>query len=124
MAGQTRRNRGARAHLSGAAAEDSVVRHYARSGRTVAARRWRGEGGEIDLVARDGDGLIFVEVKRARNLADAARRLTEAQMARIVGAASEYLGGMPLGQLTPVRFDLALVDGNGRVEVIENAFGA
>ncbi|MEE4119568.1 MAG: YraN family protein [Paracoccaceae bacterium] len=119
-----KRRRGERAHLGGAAAEDSVARHYARCGREVTERRWRGTSGEIDLVTRDGDGLIFVEVKRARTLSEAACRLTERQIARIVSAASEYLGRMPLGQLTPVRFDLALVDGAGRVEVVENAFGA
>lgn len=119
-----RHRRGERAHLGGAAAEDSVARHYARRGREITERRWRGTAGEIDLVTRDGDGLIFVEVKRARTLSEAACRLTERQVARIVSAASEYLGRMPLGQLTPVRFDLALVDGAGYVEVVENAFGA
>jgi len=123
-AGESRRRRGARAHHSGAAAEESVARHYARAGREVAARRWRGEGGEIDLVTRDGEGLIFVEIKRARSFSEAACRLTARQIARIIAAGTEYLGSMPLGQGTPVRFDLALVDGAGRVEVIENAFGA
>jgi len=124
MAHGSTRRRGARAHLSGKAAEDSVARHYARSGCEVAERRWRGEGGEIDLVTRDGDGVIFVEVKRARTLSEAACRLSSRQIERIVDAAAEYLGRLPAGQLTPARFDLALVDGAGRVEVVENAFGA
>ena len=37
---------------------------------------------------------------------------------------SEFIGGEPAGQLTPVRFDLALVDGAGRIEILENAFAA
>lgn len=123
-ASTSRRRRGARAHHSGAAAEECVARHYAGAGCPVADRRWRGEGGEIDLVTRDGDSLVFVEVKRARTLSEAACRLTAGQIERVVAAASEYLGRMPMGQLTPVRFDLALVDGSGRVEVVENAFGA
>jgi putative endonuclease len=45
-------------------------------------------------------------------------------MARICTAASEYLAQEPLGQLTPVRFDVALVDGAGRIEILENAFAA
>ncbi len=124
MAHGSSRRRGARAHRSGGAAEDSVARHYARSGHEVAERRWRGQGGEIDLVTHDGDGVIFVEVKRARTLSQAACRLSAPQIARIVDAAAEYLGNLPAGQLTPARFDLALVDGAGRVEVVENAFGA
>lgn len=116
--------RGKRADLSGRAAEASVERHYARSGCPVADRRWRGESGEIDLVTQEGDGLVFVEVKKARSFAEAAERLSCRQIERIVGAASEYLAKMPLGQLTPVRFDLAVVDGAGRVQVLENAFSA
>lgn len=119
-----RRAKGQRADLSGRAAEASVERHYERSGHRVAVRRWRGASGEVDLVTRDGDGLVFVEVKKARSFAEAAERLSRRQIERIVGAASEYLASMPLGQLTPVRFDLALVDGAGRVEVLENAFSA
>ncbi len=120
----TLRNRGAVAYRSGTAAEESVARHYHEAGCPVAARRWRGSAGEIDLVTEDGEGLVFVEVKRARTIAEAAERVTRRQIHRIVGAAAEYLARMPLGQATPVRFDVALVDGHGRVEVLENAFGA
>ncbi len=44
-------------------------------------------------------------------------------MRRICASAEEYLGTQPRGQLTDVRFDVALVDGQGVVRVIENAFG-
>jgi putative endonuclease len=43
-------------------------------------------------------------------------------MDRIYGAGSEFLATQPGGQLTDVRFDLALVDEMGRIKVIENAF--
>ena len=43
-------------------------------------------------------------------------------MDRLVGAASEFIAAEPNGQLTDMRFDLAMVDGQGRVEIIENAF--
>ncbi|HGG05066.1 MAG TPA: hypothetical protein ENK28_06370 [Aliiroseovarius sp.] len=114
---------GYRNTLSGQAAEDSVARRYQARGKPIAARRWRGSRGEIDLVAQDGDGFVFIEVKKARDFARAATRLTRAQMRRIYGAASEYLAGAPKGQLTPVRFDVALVNSAGQIEVIENAFG-
>ncbi|MDR0810278.1 MAG: YraN family protein [Gemmobacter sp.] len=119
-----RRERGAAAWHRGAAAEVCVERVYERDGCAIAARRWRGRGGEIDLVARDGAGVIFIEVKAGRTHAAAAARLGERQMARIFAAAAEYLAGEPLGQLTPARFDVALVDGQGRVEILENAFAA
>ncbi|GGD44972.1 YraN family protein [Sinisalibacter lacisalsi] len=109
-------------YLAGMAAEDAVAADYARRGHAVAARRWRGSRGELDLVLRDGAGLIVVEVKKARDFARAADRLTRAQMSRIAGAVSEFVAAEPRGQLTDVRFDLALVDAAGRVQILENVW--
>jgi len=117
---ETRRARGRANYLSGLAAEDSVERRYTAEGGSVAARRWRGSRGEIDLVIRRGDELIFVEVKKARDFATAAERLGPAQLARICGAAEEFAGGEPLGSLTPMRVDLALVNERGETDIIEN----
>ena len=117
-----RQMRGAVSHHAGRCAEAAVARHYETSGRAIAAERWRCPYGEIDLIARDGDEVIFVEVKQSRSHAEAALHLTAQQIGRIVSAASVFLGGEPLGQLTPVRFDLATVDGTGRIEVLEGAF--
>ncbi|MCB1348778.1 MAG: YraN family protein [Maritimibacter sp.] len=117
---QQRTTRGKMSWLAGMAAEDAVVADYARRGHSVAARRWRGSRGEIDIVARDGDGLIVVEVKQARDFARAMGHLSQAQLGRIYGAASEFAAGEPRGQATDIRFDVALVDGQGRVEIHEN----
>jgi putative endonuclease len=114
---------GALAYRSGLAAEDQVARRYQDAGRPIAARRWRGRGGEIDLIARDGAQVIFIEVKRADSHALAAERLGARQMQRIWDTASEFLAGEPSGQDTEVRFDVALVDGRGRIEIVENALG-
>lgn len=115
---------GARSYHAGLAAEDQVAQLYDRSGRAVCARRWRGSAGEIDLIARDGAELIFIEVKQSKTHAMAAEHLTLRQMARIYNAASEFLAGEPGGQMTEVRFDVALVDAVGRIEVLENAYAA
>ena len=111
-------------HRAGLAAEAAVARLYERSGRGIAATRWRGTGGEIDLIARDGDGVIFIEVKQSATHALAAEHLTPRQMARIYASASEFLAGEPHGQGTESRFDVALVDAVGRIEILENAFAA
>ena len=115
---------GARSYHAGFAAEEQVAQLYDRSGRAVCARRWRGSAGEIDLIARDGAEVIFIEVKQSKTHALAAEHLTARQMARIYGAASEFLAGEPAGQMTEVRFDVALVDAVGRIEVLENAYAA
>ena len=111
-------------YLSGAAAEGAVERHYERAGRAIAARRWRGRWGEIDLIARDGETVVFIEVKKAATHARAAERLGPRQVRRIWAAATEFLDGEPRGGLTDVRFDVALVDSLGRVEIRENAYAA
>lgn len=121
---KARTAQGKEAYLAGLAAEAAVARLYTRSGRAIAAQRWRGSAGEIDLIARDGDCVIFVEVKQSASHAEAAGHLTSRQMARIYASASEFLAGEPAGQLTEARFDVALVDGQGRIELLENAFCA
>ena len=116
----TAHQRGKTAFHAGAAAEDSVARRYERAGMPVLAQRWRGSSGEIDLIVRNGDGVVFVEVKKSRSHAQAVQRLTQQQMTRIYGAGSEFLATQPGGQLTDVRFDVASVDEYGQIDVIEN----
>lgn len=118
-----RKRKGQLGYLAGAAAEDIVARAYDDRGCTTAARRWRGQGGEIDLIVRDGAQVIFVEVKKSASFAQAATRLTRRQMDRICMAACEFVGNEPRGMLTEMRFDLAMVDGRGDVQIIPNAFG-
>lgn len=115
--------RGLSAQASGAAAERLVEDRYAALGCAVLARRWRGPSGEIDLILRDGACVIFVEVKKSATVDMAAERLGRRQMDRICNAALEFCEALPTGSLTEMRFDAALVDATGKVEIVENAFG-
>jgi putative endonuclease len=119
---RARSARGLANHCAGHAAEGIVARVYEARGIPIGIRNWRGSGGEIDLIGRDGDQVIVVEVKSSKTHDLAASHVTPAQVARIFRTVDEFLGGEPKGLLTDVRIDLALVDGCGRVEVIENAF--
>lgn len=119
-----RQTNGESGYHAGLAAEHAIARDYERRGYPIARRRWRGQGGEIDLIARDGDGIVFIEVKKSRSFDRALQRLSTRQQARLYSAAEEYLGTQPAGALTDVRFDVALVDGRGAIRVIENAFAA
>ncbi|MEM0949258.1 MAG: YraN family protein [Pseudomonadota bacterium] len=115
---------GLTAYRSGLAAEDAVWRHYARRGYALAARRWRSKAGEIDLITRKDGMVIFTEVKHARDFATAAARLGPRQLGRIVRSAEAYLADEPRALDTVARIDVALVDGSGRIEIIENATAA
>ncbi len=114
---------GAVAYFSGRAAEDQVAALYERRGAVILKNRWRGQGGEIDLILREADDVVFVEVKKARSLQGAAERLSTRQMQRIQMTASEYLAALPDGLLSSVRFDVAAVDATGRIEIHKNAIG-
>lgn len=115
--------RGRVAHSAGCLAEGSVARAYVDRGYALVAERWRGKGGEIDLILSKDDEYIFVEVKKSGRHAWAAERINARQIARICTAAQEFCGQLSTGLLTAMRFDGALVDQFGRVEIIENAFG-
>ena len=119
---RSRSRRGLANNLAGHAAEASVARHYEGRGIAICARNWRGSAGEVDLIGRQGDEMIFVEVKKSRSHDLAASHVTAAQVARIFATVDEFLAGEPKGLLTDVRIDLALVDGLGRIDDIENAF--
>jgi putative endonuclease len=110
-------------HLAGTAAEAAVERDYARRGYPAVARRWRGHAGEIDLVLQDGAGIVFVEVKKSRSFERAVEGLSQRQIGRLQLAAEEFLGTLPRGSLTEARFDVALVNSVGEIQVIENALG-
>ena len=110
---------GAVSYASGLAAEDQVARHYERSGHRIDRRRWRGRAGEIDLICR---ARTADRRRPRRSHARAAERVSPRQIRRLMTAAAEFLGGEPLGARTDARFDVALVDGTGRIDILTNAF--
>lgn len=112
--------RGSVNHLAGLAGETAAERHYLSIGFRLAERRWRGGAGEIDLILFNDDLHVFVEVKTAATFDKAAERLTEAQLTRVSRAAEEYMGSADHLGTGHFRIDAALVDGRGRVSLIEN----
>ncbi|PTX54446.1 putative endonuclease [Litoreibacter ponti] len=114
-------SRGAVNYHAGLEAERSVARRYLRAGYTFAAHRFRAGRGEIDLIMRRGAEVIFIEVKKSVSHAQAASALGPRQIARIFETATRFVSGEPKGQDTDMRFDVALVDAHGEIEVLENA---
>lgn len=114
---------GTLAYLSGHSAEAQVAADYVRRGHSLAAQRWRGKAGEVDLIFNSGCEVVFVEVKKAGSFSNAAHRISPRQQQRICLAAEEYLGTQPKGLLTPMRVDAAFVNSFGEVQIVENAIG-
>lgn len=113
---------GLRSYLSGKAAEEAVLGRYVAAGHRLLNRRYRGAGGELDLVFDENGVVVFVEVKSGRSVEAAVARLGVQQMRRIRAGAADYIGHCPAGQRTAMRIDVAAVDAAGRVQVIANAF--
>jgi putative endonuclease len=80
-------------------------------GYRILARRHRSRVGEIDIIARRGRTLAFVEVKARQSLGEALESLTARQRARIRNAAALYLAARPHLADLDARFDVMLVAG-------------
>ena len=111
------------AQAAGGDAEERAEDFLGRHGLAIVARNYRTHLGEIDLIARDGDTLVFVEVRLRSDarFGGAAASITPRKRRRIVAAARQFL--MRFGRVPPCRFDVVALDG-GAPEWIRGAFDA
>ena len=93
----------------GLSAESRAAAFLIAKGYRIVARRFRTPVGEIDIVARRRDLLVFVEVKARAKLDDAAEAVTERGKRRIVAAAEAWLAAHPDDVNRNIRFDAVLV---------------
>jgi len=111
----------------GAAGEDQALRHLQQHGLTLAERNFRCKGGEIDLVMQEGSTLVFVEVRKRKESAQAAQfggaaaSVGRAKQRRLVVAAEVYLKRFHMPPAC--RFDVVAIDG-GELSWLKNAFDA
>ncbi|HEY2134999.1 MAG TPA: YraN family protein [Xanthobacteraceae bacterium] len=108
----------------GVSAESRAADYLVGHGYAIAARRFKSPVGEVDLVARRGPELLFVEVKARHRLDDAAQSVTPRQRKRIVAAAEAWLADHPDDATCEIRFDVILVARSGRTQHIAAAFDA
>jgi putative endonuclease len=108
--------------------EDLACRELQRRGYAILARRYRRPRGELDIVARDGPTVVFIEVKarEGRKFGDAVDGVTGLKRRRITRVALEYLVRHRLTDC-PCRFDVVSIHMENEQPVIElyqNAFSA
>lgn len=110
----------------GSVGEDAVCVYLTKHGYRIVARNYTIRGGELDIIAENGEYLVFVEVKSRKpdSLVDGFSSVTERKKGYIIRTAAAYLYQHPT-QLQP-RFDIAAVTlEHGRaaaVDYLENAF--
>lgn len=97
------------AFTRGMAAEAAAAALFEAEGFVILDRRVRTPRGEIDLVARRGDLVVFIEVKARASLRFAAESILPRQRRRIVGAAEIYLARHPELATLDQRLDVVLV---------------
>jgi putative endonuclease len=106
--------------------ERAAERHLRRNGYRIVARNFRAAGAEIDLVAMDGEILVFVEVKTRRSRAAGApeEAVDERKQTRMRRAAEVFARRYRADEIE-MRFDIIAVDASGKrleIELLRNAF--
>ena len=112
------------AFTRGLAAEAAAAALFEADGFIILERRARTPRGEIDLVARRGDLVVFIEVKARASLRFAAESILLRQRRRIVGAAEIYLARHAELAGLDVRLDVVLVAPDGPPLHLPGAFEA
>lgn len=90
--------------------EDAAAAFLERVGMVVEDRNWRSPSGEIDIIARDGDTLVFVEVKtrRSERAGTAEDAVSPTKQRRIVRVARSYAATHPTSP-EAMRFDVVAI---------------
>jgi putative endonuclease len=110
----------------GKSGETLAADELERRGYAILERRYRSRHGEIDIIAQDGETIVFVEVK-ARTTAEhgtAAEAVTLGKQRKLVSMAVDYLSRHGLHDRA-CRFDVVAIDGEGvmqRLVVYPHAF--
>ena len=108
----------------GLSAESRAATLLVAKGFRIVARRWKSSVGEVDIVARRKQLLVFVEVKARERLDDAAECFTTRQQRRIAAAAAAWLAEHPDDIECDIRFDAILVAPRRMPRHIQAAFDA
>ncbi len=106
----------------GAQAEQVAAQFLQKNGLRLIQRNFRCRFGEIDLILREGETLIFAEVRqRSRgDFGGAAASIDAHKQRRLILTAQHYLASLP--RIPPCRFDAVLLDAADNVEWVKNAF--
>ena len=109
----------------GTAGEDRACQHLRRQGFVILERNYRCRTGEIDVVARDGDTLVFVEVKERGDASHggAVEAVTPAKRRRVIRAAQQW-AAVHRESESRVRFDVVAIDPGPEGPTIRHERGA
>lgn len=107
----------------GTAWEEAAAKSLSGLGYRILEHSFRCREGEIDLIARDGAYLVFVEVRYRRNnrKGHPLETVTPAKQRKICRVSEVYRMRRGIASDTPIRYDVVAVL-DGEIEVVKNAF--
>lgn len=112
---------------SGRIAEEKALVYLEKQGLKLVTRNYHCRLGEIDMIMRDKDVLVFVEVRSRINtqFGSGIESITLSKRQKIMKTASHYLMCHNLQDKNPLRFDVVSIDGASRaITWLKDAFGA
>lgn len=110
--------------LRGISAEEQAQAYLVNNGLKLECKNFRTKWGELDLVMKDLDTLVIVEVRYRKNdlYGSALESITQSKQNKIIAATHHYLASHPYkGAL---RFDVVAINSSGTLNWIKNAFQA
>lgn len=104
--------------------ETVAAEYLEQKGYIILERNYRNPHGEIDIIARDGETVVFCEIKYRKkgSYGSPLEAVDIRKQKRISKVALYYTAGYKAPKNVFYRFDVIGIDGNGRIEHIENAF--
>ncbi|CAG7857220.1 hypothetical protein MCAMS1_01968 [biofilm metagenome] len=108
--------------LRGKSAEDQAYAYLIHQGLQPVCRNYRCRQGELDLVMRDGQTLVIVEVRyrKSNTYGSASESITPVKQNKIIAATQHYLSTTCTD--CAMRFDVVALSGDGKIDWIKNAF--
>lgn len=107
------------AYNKGLSAEKIACHYLIKNKWEILHKRFRCPLGEIDLIVKKENWLVFVEVKARKQMHDAIAAISLHQKQRLYNTAAYYLEIYQL-QIENARFDLIAIDQSGQIEHFEN----
>lgn len=109
----------------GASGEGLACAYLERAGLRIRERNFRCRAGEIDIIASDGDVVVFVEVKERHGSShgSAVEAVTALKRQRLLRAARLYAAQHGLSE-SPLRFDVVAIDWEGGLPKVRHERGA
>lgn len=111
-------------HAKGMHAEEMAQAYLVEQGYEIIHTRYKTKFGEIDVIARKGNLICFIEVKMRQNIGDALHAITPRTRKRVEQSALYFLSAYPEAVACDLRFDVVAITKDFKITHLDNAWEA